>query len=180
MKEVIDLSKFRKPTQHEINQISKSFEHYYSFNIKAGKYASTVLAVIGVMMLTNIGNANLGLMLVSLGCSVICFLLVYKMVKDKNDAVGELKIYQQGQFLVLDGYAERVETSSVLPGCFHVWFVSDDYTYHSPCHSVRMENVKRGSKLLLIQPNFTGTKLGRCYVFSEFMLTDEGAKLRGF
>ena len=180
MKEVIDLSKFRKPTQYEVEQISKSFGNYYSFNVKMGKCASTILAVIGAIILMNVGNGNFGTRLVSCVCSVICFLMTYKMIKSKNDAVEKLKEYQQGHFWVLEGYAERVERSSDMPGCFDVWFVSDDNSYHSPCHSVRMENMQKGSRLLLVQPNSAGEKAGDTYVFSEFMLTNEGVKLRGF
>lgn len=176
----MDLSKFRKPTQYEVEQIAKSFGNYYSFNVKMGKYSSTIFAVIGAIMLMNVGNGNLGTRIISCVCSGICFLLMYKMIKSKNDTVEELKEYQQGQFWVLEGYAERVERSSDMPGCFNVWFVSDDNTYHSPCHSVRMENMQKGSKLLLVQPNSAGIKTGFAYVFSEFMLTDEGVKLRGF
>ena len=76
MNEKFDLSVFRKPTAHEVTQIGKSFEYYYCVNMKLGKYASIIFAIIGLIMISMMKELQVGDWFAGL-IGVICLLIAY-------------------------------------------------------------------------------------------------------
>lgn len=167
----------RKPSAHEVEQISKYVREYSSSKIKISKRMSSILTVVGLVLVGAIGGGvnKASLFSAILGC--LCFLLVFKFIQSKNGCIAEINAYSTGAFAVIDGRICKMEVNADTPGFCNAWFVSNDEAINDGWFQIRQEDVSIGSPMMLAVANNRRDTKNSVFAFSEFMLTDEGIRL---
>lgn len=166
---------FRRPTDREIKCISAAIANGNKKRIKWNGFIAIVFGVLaGLAILSIIFSlfSNLLLPFLILAASIVC---VFRFVGFQRIHKDECEVYKTGNFKVIDGTISEIATNSKTIGCVDVWFESE--MFGNGWYKVLSENVEIGTSALFVRPNIQVTKRLQCYVFTPFMLTEEGVKL---
>lgn len=166
---------FRAPTDYEIKKISYALSISNKKHIKRNNLIATIFAVLSGFAILSIDFSKIGDSLFSLFLLIVSLACTFMFVSLKKTSQKEIMIFEDGSFKVLDGYISKTSPNLETNGCVNVWFESD--TYSNGWYKVRIENVEIGTKAILVKPDVQLTKRLQCYVFTPFMLSDEGVKL---
>lgn len=172
MKKELDITKFRKPTEKEIEQIAKNVAHRRKSTLKICRISSCICFVLAIFMfcgvLFKVTNFIMGIIL-----GFVFMVISLSLLNTKRKLNKEVYVWTKGDFVVTDGLITKVVNSSDLPGWLNVLIVGNDLTKYG-WHTVRQEGVRTGTKVLLAHPILQGKIRANTYAFTEFMLTNEG------
>lgn len=167
--------RFRKPTEVEIKYISDAISNSNKKHIKRNGMMATIFGVLSGFAILSIDYSNLSESVFSFFLLVVSVICVLMFTSFKKTAKTECGIYNKGLFKVIDGVISKTSPNLETNGCVDVWFDSD--TYSNGWYKVRLEKVEIGTPVIFVRPDVQLTKRIQCYVFTPFMLTEEGAKL---
>lgn len=174
MKKELDITKFRKPTEKEIKQISNNFVYKRKSTLKICRISSCVCFVLAIFMfsgvLFKVTNTIMGTIL-----GFVFMVISLSLLNTKRKLDKEVCAWTKGDFVVTDGLITKVVNNSDLPGWFNVLII-DNESIQCGWHTVRQEGVNMGTKVLLAHPISQEKIRANTYAFTEFMLTDEGTK----
>ena len=164
-----DFSKFREPTNEEIEKVSKWMGKHHNQIVQTGKILSFISAAMFLILIIGISVKSVNVIPTSV---IAIFFLLASLLSIKNiiNANSELENWRKGNFLVIDGNASKIENSADMPGYDNVWFVSNDELYQNGPFLARQEELHVGSKLIVVYPNPYNKKRQVPHIFSEFML----------
>lgn len=169
------MSGFRIPTKEETTDVSRHMHAYYR-SLKRKTIASgIVLTVMGVLLLIGGISAHnmlgFGLGITAAAGAVCAF--YYSLT-----VMSELLVFEKGEFYVMDGNVSRIEVCPDTPGMSSVEFTSVFGQTADGVFEARQEGLEMGTPILLVyvpKEKVSGLK-AFTWVFTPFMLTEEGAK----
>lgn len=163
----------RSPTPEEHSILTRIFHHHFSSTGRTASRISTVLCVVGIF-LTGSYNSN-GLFAVFLGllCFVFSFVLLYEKKKTKMIA----DRIEVGNFLVTEGSVYEYHNDWRTAHSYSVRFLSNHGQHLNKWYAARCEEVTNGTPLLLVYVSNSPIKRINAWVFTPFMLTNEGIKM---
>ena len=164
-----DFSKFRKPTEYEIERISIWMGKHHSQIIRTGKTLSVVSAAIFLILFVGVLMQSVNV-IPTAAIALIFLFATFASIKNIINVNSELENWKKGNFLVIDGHASKIENSADMPGHDNVWFVSNDESYQNGPFLAGQEKLHVGSTLIVVYPNPYNKKRQVPHVFSEFML----------
>ncbi len=169
-----NLNKFRVPTWNEKTHIDCIVQRELKQIVKISRNSSVIFMILGFMMICSIivyGFKLQDILYVIFGASfALMSLRASRNVKStKNQIQGIL----QGEYLVLDGKAIKVENSNRI-GYMNIWFQSNDQsvsvgTYEVSGYSDKQDE-KKWLEMLLVYPTSERTQQCLPRVFSKMWL----------
>ena len=166
---------FRYPTEYEIQQISACIELSNSKSIRRNKRLYIFFMVMGVSMITTSGTQDSPLVIVAIG--FVFLALAMLCICNKKTMTMETDAVKKGSFCVRDGYISKLGANRTTTGCLNAVFISVDGTFKDGEYRVRCEQVAEGTCAILVHVYFNPQKPPHRYLFTPFMLTDEGIRL---
>lgn len=167
-------SELRVPSVSEAQGIVRWLEGYYASRIKVCKTGSTILGSVGFvfLVLTSTG----GLLGIVLG--LLAYAGVFVLIYDKKTIQERLNAFQTGKYRVVDGHVERWCSHPDRAGVCDVRFRSMAGVSSGRWFFVRREGVENGSPLLLAVTMHGVLRKQIAWVFTSFMLSEEGSGRR--
>lgn len=169
---------FRKPTNQERENINKFMLLKRQDSIKLAKLMIYIFTPLTLLMIFSlIIDFNLSIMVLMLLFLVLLIYFLFGYFKLKN----EIKLINKFNILVLDCEIYKIETNIETPGCCNVKIKAINGKEYNEYFKVRQENVEVGSRCLLVcKKNSSDVKKGSFAVFTDFMLSEEGLKIRNW
>lgn len=169
---------FRKPTNQERKIIDKFMLLKRHDSIKLLKIIIYILTPLTLLMIfTLIIDFNLSGMVLMLLFLVLLIYFLFGYFKLKN----EIKSVNKFNILVLDCEIYNIETNIDTPGCCNVKIKDINGEKFNEYFKVRQENIEIRSKCLLVcKKHSSNAKKDSFAIFTDFMLSDEGLKLRNW
>lgn len=173
MKNIDDINKneFRQPTPKEKESIFKYLELKNKDQLKLDKIVAlillpfVILLSFGFIIKFSISGLVVDIIFATL---FLAFLIDYWKVKQEK----------VGKCLVLDCEVYKIETSD-LPGIYNVRIKDSEGNIYKDFFRARQEDLKIGSKIILVCIEFSNRK-SEFNVFTNFMLSDDGLKIRNW
>lgn len=172
----INFNDFRKSTNQERNIINEFIALKRKDSIKLLKtlvYIFTPLTLL--MLIGTFINFNLFIMFLTVLFLILLVYFLNSYLKTKK----KIKLVDEVDIIVLDCEIYNIETNIDTPGCWNVKIKDKNGREYNEYFKVRQENVEIGSRCLLVcKKHPTDVKKDSFVVFTDFMLSDKGLKLR--
>lgn len=174
MKNIDDINKkeFRYPTQKEKESIFKYYELKNEDQLKFGKIATLILLPFVILLSFGcIIKFSISLLVVDIifVALFLAFLVDYRKVKQEKVS----------KCSVLDCEVYKIETNPDLLGLYNIRIKDSDGNIYKDFFRARQEDLKIGSKIILVCIEFSNRK-SEFKVFTNFMLSDDGLKIRNW
>ncbi len=166
---------FRHPTEYEIQRVSACIELSNNKSIRRNKRLKIFFMAMGIFMVTTSGTQDYPLVIISIG--IVCLLLGLLCVFNRKTLIMENNAVKKGNFYVRDGYISKLEANATTTGCLNAVFTSVEGTFTDRYYRVRTEQVTEGTPAILVHIYYDPAKAAHKYLFTPFMLTDEGIRL---
>lgn len=169
---------FRKPTNQERENINKFMLLKRQDSIKLAKLMICIFTPLTLLMVSGlITDFNLSVMVLMLLFLILLIYFLFDYFKVKN----EIKSVNKFNILVLDCEIYNIEINIDTTGCCNVKIKDKKEKEYNEYFKVRQENVEIGTKCLLVcKKHPSNAKKDSFGVFTDFMLSDEGLKLRNW
>ena len=174
MKNIDDINKkeFRYPTPKEKESIFKYYELKNKDQLKFGKIATLIL--LSFVILLSFGciiKFSISGLVVDIIFVALFFVFLIYYLKVKQEKVKKC--------LVLDCEVYKIETNPDLPSLYNIRIKDSDGNVYKDFFRARQEDLKIGSKIILVCIEFSNRK-SEFKVFTNFMLSDDGLKIRNW
>lgn len=169
---------FRKPTNYERNIINKFITSKRKYSIKLSKIMLYIFGLLALLMVWGLFmDFNLSTMTLTILFLILLVYFLNSYLKTKK----KIKLIDKIDIIVLDCEIYNIETNIDTPGCCNVKIKDKNGKEYNEYFKVRQENVQIGTRCLLVcKKHSTDIKKDSFAVFTDFMLSDEGLRLRNW
>ena len=168
---VEEMRGYRSPTEAESSSVSKWFKKYYGTRNKLALVGGILLCFFGLMVICTNPFNRWASIIVGLGMMYLGLRSFISRMK----TTARVKQYENREFQVLDGIISKVEGGGKIQGFLTVHFCSDAGE-EAGIYNVNVETVSEGLPAILVYLPSDTKKYASSFVFTQWMLTDEGIK----
>lgn len=161
---------YRHPRSSEIYAASIRAEIKYSRHRRNETVYCVILLILGCMAMTGIPKNGI----LSTMISIILFRLFGTCLRERTLCNKKIAQIAAGEFLVLDGWVDDIQTNFRRPGTVIIRFQSTFGQTAAQYLPVRRENVTEGTPVILVVSD--QVKGGIRWAFTPYMLTEEGCR----